>query len=163
MDPSIRATLKIDWLNAVVIFDEAHNLESVASDASSFSLSSVDIAACISEMQQVIRVLQTSGEGTGDQVKDQAGRDEKQASSGTGGSNRPNMDRCVSILSALFQLENRLDQVPLGALPQMDAVGKVLPGGWLIELFDSAGFKIELVSRDICDVQCFISKLIFRS
>ena len=29
VDASIRATLKIAWENSVVIFDEAHNLESV--------------------------------------------------------------------------------------------------------------------------------------
>ena len=47
IDSSIRATLKVDWTDAIVIMDEAHNLERVASDASSFSLSSADIANCI--------------------------------------------------------------------------------------------------------------------
>lgn len=47
IDASIRATLKVEWNDAIVILDEAHNLEKVASDASSFSLSSADIAACI--------------------------------------------------------------------------------------------------------------------
>lgn len=47
IDASIRATLKVEWKDAIVILDEAHNLEKVASDASSFSLSSADIAACI--------------------------------------------------------------------------------------------------------------------
>jgi regulator of telomere elongation helicase 1 len=33
LDNSIRATLKLEWQNSVIIFDEAHNLERVASDA----------------------------------------------------------------------------------------------------------------------------------
>jgi regulator of telomere elongation helicase 1 len=47
IDASIRATLKIEWKDAIVILDEAHNLEKIASDASSFTLSSGDISACI--------------------------------------------------------------------------------------------------------------------
>ena len=47
IDASIRATLKVEWNDAIVILDEAHNLEEVASDASSFALTSADIAACI--------------------------------------------------------------------------------------------------------------------
>lgn len=36
LDSSIRASLKLDWENSVIIFDEAHNLERVASDAGAF-------------------------------------------------------------------------------------------------------------------------------
>ncbi|CAN0045637.1 unnamed protein product, partial [Laminaria digitata] len=39
----------INWSNAVVIFDEAHNLESVASEASSFELTSAQIAGAQEE------------------------------------------------------------------------------------------------------------------
>jgi regulator of telomere elongation helicase 1 len=46
----------------VVIFDEAHNLESFASDSASFDLSSVDVSGCISEVQKVISYQQAMPE-----------------------------------------------------------------------------------------------------
>lgn len=58
LDNNIRNTLEIDWKDAVIIFDEAHNLERVAADAASFTLTSTDIATCIEELQHGIRILQ---------------------------------------------------------------------------------------------------------
>lgn len=52
----------VPWSNAVVIFDEAHNLESFASDSASFDLSSVDVAGCISEVQKAISYQQAMPE-----------------------------------------------------------------------------------------------------
>jgi Rad3-related DNA helicase len=43
----------VNWLNSVIIFDEAHNLEGVASDAASAELSSLDIAGAIAELDRV--------------------------------------------------------------------------------------------------------------
>jgi Rad3-related DNA helicase len=58
LDSSIRSSLKLNWQHAVVIFDEAHNLEKVASDAASFTLSSAELASCIQELQTVLKGLQ---------------------------------------------------------------------------------------------------------
>jgi len=49
-----RDTLNIVWKDAVVIFDEAHNLESFASDATSFELTGLDIAGAILEVTRGI-------------------------------------------------------------------------------------------------------------
>jgi regulator of telomere elongation helicase 1 len=43
----------IPWDNAVVIFDEAHNLEAFASESASFDISSADVAGCIAEVSKV--------------------------------------------------------------------------------------------------------------
>jgi regulator of telomere elongation helicase 1 len=48
---------EIPWDNAVVIFDEAHNLESFASESASFDLSNVDIAGCVKEIQKVLNYV----------------------------------------------------------------------------------------------------------
>ena len=66
LDSSIRNTLKLDWQNSVIIFDEAHNLERVASDAASFTLTSTDLAGCIMELQSVLKSLQETKESMGD-------------------------------------------------------------------------------------------------
>lgn len=49
---------EVPWDNAVVIFDEAHNLEAFASDSASFDLSSRDIAGCMTEVDKGITYLE---------------------------------------------------------------------------------------------------------
>jgi len=46
----------IPWDNAVVIFDEAHNLESFASESASFDLSSKEIGGCMSEIDKALNL-----------------------------------------------------------------------------------------------------------
>ncbi len=139
VDSSIRATLKIEWNNAIVIFDEAHNLESVAADASSFSLTTTDIAACISEMQQVIRLLENK-------VPDISLHANKKYDLETSGEMSPDKDICINILQALFALESRLDQIPLMPIQSMgSAIGKVLEGEQLVTIFLQSGFRAEQV------------------
>jgi regulator of telomere elongation helicase 1 len=48
----------IPWDNAVVIFDEAHNLESFASESASFDLTSRDIGGCMAEVDRAITYLE---------------------------------------------------------------------------------------------------------
>lgn len=47
----------VPWNNAIIIFDEAHNLESFASDSASFDLSNKDIGGCSVEVQRAINAL----------------------------------------------------------------------------------------------------------
>jgi regulator of telomere elongation helicase 1 len=48
----------IQWDNAVIIFDEAHNLESFASESASFDLSNQDVAGCVLEVQRALNYIQ---------------------------------------------------------------------------------------------------------
>jgi regulator of telomere elongation helicase 1 len=62
-------TLKdVPWDNAVVIFDEAHNLESFASESASFDLTSLDIAGCVNEIQRAMGYIEMMGD-QGERVK----------------------------------------------------------------------------------------------
>ncbi|XP_042395761.1 regulator of telomere elongation helicase 1 homolog isoform X2 [Zingiber officinale] len=55
IDPGNRRSLSgIQWSNAVLIFDEGHNLESICADAASFDLPSGLLTACISEAKQCV-------------------------------------------------------------------------------------------------------------
>lgn len=58
----------VPWDNAVVIFDEAHNLESFASESASFDLTSTDIAGCVGEVQRALGYIQAMPE-LGERVK----------------------------------------------------------------------------------------------
>ncbi|KAM3267703.1 regulator of telomere elongation helicase 1 isoform X2 [Capsicum chacoense] len=54
IDRGYRKSLNIQWTNSILIFDEAHNLESLCADAASFDLSSGLLTACISEAKNCI-------------------------------------------------------------------------------------------------------------
>ena len=66
-DKDSRTTTLADvpWNNAVLIFDEAHNLESFASESASFDLKSTDIAGCVSEIQRALGYMENMGIGQG--------------------------------------------------------------------------------------------------
>ncbi|KAJ0076402.1 hypothetical protein Patl1_34125 [Pistacia atlantica] len=54
IDPGYRRGLGLDWDNSILIFDEAHNLESLCADAASFDLHPGLLTACISEAKNCI-------------------------------------------------------------------------------------------------------------
>uniref|UniRef100_A0A0D9V2H2 Helicase ATP-binding domain-containing protein n=1 Tax=Leersia perrieri TaxID=77586 RepID=A0A0D9V2H2_9ORYZ len=57
IDPGNRRSLNgIPWDNAVLIFDEAHNLESICADAASFDLLPNTLTSCIAEAQECIQL-----------------------------------------------------------------------------------------------------------
>ncbi|GAU11015.1 hypothetical protein TSUD_113080, partial [Trifolium subterraneum] len=49
-----RKYLSFSWSNSILIFDEAHNLESICAEAASFDLPSWLLTACISEAQSCV-------------------------------------------------------------------------------------------------------------
>ncbi|KAL7580301.1 hypothetical protein ACA910_004338 [Epithemia clementina (nom. ined.)] len=53
----------VPWENAIVIFDEAHNLESFASDSASFDLSNTDLAGCVLEVDRALNYLAVTAGG----------------------------------------------------------------------------------------------------
>lgn len=57
IDPLIRRSLTVDLRDSIIIIDEAHNLESVASDSASFDLSSLELKQCLSQIQQCIDLV----------------------------------------------------------------------------------------------------------
>ena len=71
-DPDARSTTlaEVDFANAVLIFDEAHNLEEFASESSSFDLTSADIAGCVGEVQRALQYLQINPDMGNEGLKD---------------------------------------------------------------------------------------------
>ncbi|OQR82959.1 hypothetical protein ACHHYP_15276 [Achlya hypogyna] len=57
VDPPLRKSLGVSLENTILIFDEAHNVESIASEAASYSLSTEDIQGCIKEAQECHRMI----------------------------------------------------------------------------------------------------------
>lgn len=66
IDPKTRAGLDIDWEGAVVIFDEAHNIESVCSGSASFDLPVTVIAGAVEELGTAVELMQSGATGGGE-------------------------------------------------------------------------------------------------
>ena len=154
LDTSIRATLKVDWTQCIVIFDEAHNIEKIAADAASCSLSSTDIAGCISELKKVLEFLQTNGEALEQAMGEQSSQTKAKTnnqqsvldmsklptSSETSSSRAlPTIRGVSTLLNCLFELEKQLDRVPLEKGKVGDSVSNVLPGDWLPATLNAIG------------------------
>ncbi|GKD79120.1 regulator of telomere elongation helicase 1 isoform X1 [Tanacetum coccineum] len=54
IDPGNRKSLTIQWADSILIFDEAHNLESICADAASFDLHSSLLTSCITEAENCV-------------------------------------------------------------------------------------------------------------
>jgi regulator of telomere elongation helicase 1 len=103
------------WNNSIIIFVEAHNLESFASDSSSFELSSLDIAGCILEIDRCVTMVQRQGNFTDDD----------------GGGGAPNQENLLQCKMLFLKLEETL----LKGLPPME---KSYEGEYIFEIFGSA-------------------------
>jgi regulator of telomere elongation helicase 1 len=137
LDNNIRETLRINWQGSIIIFDEAHNIERVAGDAASFTMTSADIGACIGELQKVLASLQNAGLGgddTDSDILDVGG------GKGDGKAETPTLRGVVRILKALFEFEKMIDRVPLRS-----GLGKTvsctLPGDWMYTTLEQCGFS----------------------
>jgi regulator of telomere elongation helicase 1 len=64
IDTTIRSSLTaLNLDNAIVIFDEAHNLESVCGESASFDLTATDLSLCISEADRAIELAKDAPSG----------------------------------------------------------------------------------------------------
>lgn len=152
LDHSMRARLSIGWENSVVIFDEAHNVEQVASSAASFSLTSSDIAACIEELQTVLRVLRDRApsmneSSAGNETKTDSDVVNIMVKGELSPLSNPTLENTMQILKCMFNVETRLDSIPLSMCGVGSTPACVLPGNWLQEMLIFSGFEKSLVSE----------------
>jgi regulator of telomere elongation helicase 1 len=61
IDPAIRRSLNINLQDAILVFDEAHNLEGICGEAASFDITAGDLAACVREVQRAIDITHKPG------------------------------------------------------------------------------------------------------
>ena len=69
IDPKTRTGLGINWENAVVIFDEAHNIESVCSGSASFDLPVSIIGGSVEELGTAVEIMQSAGKVSSEDIK----------------------------------------------------------------------------------------------
>ncbi|KAJ4461334.1 putative Regulator of telomere elongation helicase 1 [Paratrimastix pyriformis] len=115
VDQHARRAMGLELSGAVVIFDEAHNIESVCCDASSFDLSTADIASCIDEVQTCVRAFDGPN----------AAAVEKQIS----------LDDLAALKSLLLRLEDAIDGI------RLEPSGLTRPPSFLYDLLASVNLK----------------------
>ncbi|XP_061960529.1 regulator of telomere elongation helicase 1 homolog [Populus nigra] len=110
IDRGNRKSLAIDWDNSILIFDEAHNLESLCADAASFDMPSWLLTACISEAKSCIDLSVTRREESNDKSW--------------------NPDNFAILRALLLKLEKRIAEVPI----ESKELGFTKPGPYIYEL-----------------------------
>ncbi|KAF0701694.1 Aste57867_7890 [Aphanomyces stellatus] len=122
VEPFVRQSLGVTLENAVLIFDEAHNVESVATEAASYSLSSLDVQGCIKEVDECYEHI-------------------------TAGRIHPNEDTYLNSQSAIT-LKNLLLEIHSGLnnFPLNDAGGCTKPGAFIFEFFKQFNISFDTAS-----------------
>ncbi|KAF8561369.1 hypothetical protein P879_07508 [Paragonimus westermani] len=147
LDGKIRRLYNIDLENAVVIFDEAHNIEQVCEDAASVTLSSGMLASAIEYLRVVCEVVfSLTVQSEADQYELQA-TEEAGAFVGThtnlsaydisrAGEDKLsslNLERLLSLKGQLIELERLLDSL------DVTEEGITKPSDFLFDLLGRAG------------------------
>ncbi|KAG9459287.1 hypothetical protein H6P81_003795 [Aristolochia fimbriata] len=122
-----RSLTGIDWSNTIVIFDEAHNLESICAEAASFDLPTSHLLACIDEVEQCSYLLN--------------------AKSTYGNLNNKSLDsnNLAMLRDFLVDLDKRIMAVPI----ESRELGFTRPGAHIYELFGDVVPKVKKVSEII--------------
>lgn len=118
LDPKARRAHKLEMKNCVIILDEAHNVEKICEDSSSFQIKTTDMALCIDEITQVMKHIEITGEfNSGDEEKTFSAED------------------LVLLKSMLLNLEKEIDRI---ALPKNNE-GITYEGKYIFKILESAG------------------------
>lgn len=117
--------LKAFFDNAVILFDEAHNLASVCADATSFTLTALDLATALDDTQHALDAL--------------ADTDASPALAALATASGLDADALLLLKALLLRLAQRLDATPLRTHPGFDAPVHVGDGAWLLAFFSACG------------------------
>ncbi|EPS57615.1 hypothetical protein M569_17202, partial [Genlisea aurea] len=130
IDRDYRKTLKDVWRNSILIFDEAHNLESLCADAASFDLPSILLNSCIAEAKKCVNLSVSRRQKSGDESS--------------------NPDNFAILGALLSKLEKRISEVRI----ESKELGLTKPGPYIYELFselnitqDTAKMLIDIIEE----------------
>ena len=130
LDTKLRNMNGVDLKNAIVILDEGHNVEKTCEEAASFELSSIDIAACISDLDSIIK-----------RRTDPLLAENREAEAAE------ELKLLCGIKAILLDFETHMDSIPI---PAQEGITK--PGSFIFQLFQKCGIRFDTVS-------CFFDKM----
>nr|VZI23062.1 unnamed protein product [Spirometra erinaceieuropaei] len=159
LDPKIRSTYGIELTNAVVIFDEAHNIEQVCEDASSATLVTSLLASAIEELRVIGEHIFSASENDSDGPPDNGDRVESAVNNSLDLTQPSNdalialgLPRIITLKGQLIELERLMHELPAGS-----ASGLIKPGDYVFELLAHAGITAQSYVQDLELVNQIIS------
>nr|CDJ91766.1 DEAD2 domain containing protein [Haemonchus contortus] len=164
IDPQLRKIHKIDLNGSIIIFDEAHNLESICEEVVSVEISSVNISLAITELKEAIQCLQQETE----ELRNELDNSSQAFGGGTAESEKLKgppfqVGDAAVLLSMLFELEVKVEATfnDKSGRNLEGFSGKVFPGDRLLETFEGAGFsydKADAVSKLLSDITDYLQR-----
>jgi regulator of telomere elongation helicase 1 len=133
LDASVRATLQIKWERAVLIFDEAHNVEDVAASSASFDISTADIASWLEETDQACTLAQEPLYG-----------------------GELDLSELLILKGFLLELERKVDSLKL--VPGASPPGLTKGGEFMYELLGGEGLRLSPENADL--MRAVVQKLV---
>ncbi|XP_076079932.1 regulator of telomere elongation helicase 1-like isoform X1 [Mytilus galloprovincialis] len=145
LDPKSRKAHGVELQGNIVIFDEAHNLEKICEDSSSFDLTSTDLATAIEELAKL-----------SEKIYELTKHEDQSLVEMTDSSTMPEpeftLEDLLRLKATLKDLENKIDEIPV----PNNGKGVTKPGMFIFELlrnvsigFDTKNFLIELLDKII--------------
>ncbi|XP_047306284.1 regulator of telomere elongation helicase 1 homolog [Impatiens glandulifera] len=127
IDRGNRKTISVNWNNSILIFDEAHNLESLCADAASFELPSTLLTACISEAKSCMDLSTKRRDISNDKSCDP--------------------ENFAILKALLLKLEKRISEVPIVS----KEFGFTKPGPYIYEFLDDLNIT-ETTANKVIDI-----------
>ncbi|KAG5877171.1 hypothetical protein JTB14_032123 [Gonioctena quinquepunctata] len=121
LDPVVRRVLGIETSDAVVILDEAHNVEKMCEDSASLQIKSSDVALAIEEITAIMKMMSNETLSFDDSPKDF------------------DPEHLCTLKQIFLDLEKEIDKIELKNGPD----GTTLEGTFIFELFSKAGITPE--------------------
>lgn len=123
LDARILKNFQLDLTGAVIILDEAHNVEKVCEDSASILFASSDITSCIQDITHLMKVLEKD-EDLLMMVDDEVEKDFT-------------LEDLANLKEIMLKFEDAVDSI--GSVFQKQ--GKTFPGGKLFELLEAASIN----------------------
>lgn len=124
LDPKSLKANKVELNNAIVIIDEAHNVEKICEESSSVQLKSSDIACGIEELSEIAKALennvpQDDDDGSGEKRKDLT------------------LDDILLLKEMLIDLEKLVDDIEV----KNEREGQTHPANLMFQLFEKVNVR----------------------
>ena len=136
IDPVIRSSLSLQLDGAVIVFDESHNIEQIATDAASFDISMTDIAAAIGEVQRQIQQNTSANTST-------------LATLAAAADSAVRIQSLASLKGVLLELESAIESVAVDA----DSGTMSYDGAFIFALLERCDIRLENIDTllDVLD------------
>lgn len=125
LDPKLLKSFKLSLQNAIVILDEAHNIEKVCQDSASVQIASSDIATCMEDLTHIMKLLEKNDELHVIPENDEAAADFTP-------------EDCAKLKEMMMALEHEIDSID-----QVTTKGRTFPGGKIFEYLSAANITQE--------------------